>query len=255
MEDNEIAAKRHRKRKTYCFYRPFGSFSSQTQALKVVVASTILNNIQSEKARLRSARSVSPASLHCGRPYSADRGRHGSGEKSSQNSISRSHPFPQKSSKRYSESYFTPQTGPKPPMRFSPACGPCFRTEKTRKLIIWSGRRHVRTPSTEILLFSRHSREREEGIHRSGNAAAAWQTVLPHWLAAHLRRSQGQAGNEEKPAALHFCDQGGPALRPGESRSPNTHGTRHPRVLAAIGRGGPVGNYFHRAWKPIARHA
>ena len=43
---------------------------SQTPALKAVVASTILNNIQSEKARLRSARSVSPASLHCGRPYS-----------------------------------------------------------------------------------------------------------------------------------------------------------------------------------------
>ena len=149
-------------RKTHCFYPPFASSLSQTPALKAVVASTILNNIQSEKARLRSARSVSPASLHCGRPYSADRGRHGSGEKSSQNSISRSHPFPQKGSKRYSESYFTPQTGPKPPMRFSPACGPCFRTEKTRKLIIWSGRRHVRTPSTEILLFSRHQEKEKK---------------------------------------------------------------------------------------------
>jgi len=71
VEDNEIAAKRHKKRKTYCFCAPFASSLSQTPALKAVVASTILINIQSEKARLRSARSVSPASLHCGRPYSA----------------------------------------------------------------------------------------------------------------------------------------------------------------------------------------
>ena len=40
VEDNEIAAKRHKKRKTYCFYPPFASFLSQTPALKVVVAST-----------------------------------------------------------------------------------------------------------------------------------------------------------------------------------------------------------------------
>jgi len=173
-------------RKTHCFYPPFASSLSQTPALKAVVASTILNNIQSEKARLRSARSVSPASLHCGRPYSADRGRHGSGEKSSQNSISRSHPFPQKSSKRYSESYFTPQTGPKPRMRFSPACGPCFRTEKTRKLIIWNGRRHVRTPSTEIRLFSRHS----TAIARTSEAGCAVAATLQSYGRKHCLRSK-----------------------------------------------------------------
>ena len=255
MEDNEIAAKRHKKRKTYCFCAPFASSLSQTPALKAVVASTILNNIQSEKARLRSARSVSPASLHCGRPYSAtSRPARLWREILAEFKL----PIPPLSAKKLEEVFgellYTANR-----TEAANAVFACLRSllsnrenAKAHNLERQAARQDAinRDPA-----FFKASREREEGIHRSGNAAAAWQTVLPHWLAAHLRRSQGQAGNEEKPAALHFCDQGGPVLRPSESRSPNTHGTRHPRVLAAVGRGGPVGNYFHRAWKPIARHA
>ena len=238
-------------RKTHCFYPPFASSLSQTPALKAVVASTILNNIQSEKARLRSARSVSPASLHCGRPYSADRGRHGSGEKSSQNSISRSHPFPQKGSKRYSESYFTPQTGPKPRMRFSPACGPCFRTEKTRKLIIWSGRRHVRTPSTEILLFSRHQeKEKKRYIE-------AVTPLLPGKPSYHIGWLRICDEARAKPFVLHgdlqSCQLGSiPALPEDTGNRPKDWRTR--KRIAAPNNNESVAYPLNACWAILLDH-